>query len=91
MDTVRTTMKMILNPLNWINKTHFNSNESINMKIKQFDNIKNRSLNNVMSLDFAIRELQDDTDYVLPRWCEEFPRISNTYTDFKGKTERPWG
>ena len=57
MDQIRTTIKIILNPLNWVNKCHFNSNESINMKIKQFDVIKNDSLNNLMSLDFAIRDL----------------------------------
>jgi hypothetical protein len=44
-----------------------------------------------MCPDFAIRDWIDDTDYVLPRICSEFPRLSNTYTNFKSNTSKPWG
>ena len=90
-ELLRTTLKILLNPLNIINKIHFNSYDNLDLNIKHLDNLQNSDLNNIMRPDFAIRDWIDDTDYVLPRICQEFPRISNSYTNFEAKTDRPWG
>jgi hypothetical protein len=48
-------------------------------------------MNNVSSIDFAMRDWCDDSDLLLARSCMEFPRISNGYKS-KGKDQaRPWG
>jgi hypothetical protein len=46
-------------------------------------------MNNVTSIDFAIRDWIDDTDYMLPRICMEYPKISNSYTS--KMAAKPWG
>jgi hypothetical protein len=33
------------------------------------DNRKNVNMNNIMSIDFAMRDWCDDTDYMLQRGC----------------------
>ena len=46
-------------------------------------------MNNLNSIDYATRDWIDDTDLVLPRMSEEFPRLSDQYTT---KTmSKPWG
>ena len=37
-------------------------------------------MNNLMAIDFAIRDWIDDTDYLVPRMSQEFPRLSSNYT-----------
>jgi hypothetical protein len=47
-------------------------------------------MNNSMAIDHANRDWIDDSDLVLPRHTEEFPRISNDYTS-KNCKNKPWG
>ena len=47
-------------------------------------------MNNLMSIDHATRDWIDDSDMVLPRHTEEFPRISTAY-ESKASKNRPWG
>ena len=44
-----------------------------------------------MSIDHAARDWIDDTDYMLPRTSQEFPRLASSHTDRKMKKEYPWG
>ena len=37
-------------------------------------------MNNLMAIDHAARDWHDDTDYMLPRMGQEFPRIASNYT-----------
>ena len=50
-------------------------------------------MNNLMSIDHAIRDYIDDTDYLLPRVSMEFPRISSQYSSkhsFSSENNKPW-
>lgn len=45
-----------------------------------------------MTTDFAIRDHADDTDYLIPRWGQEFPRLAIGHPlRSKMDTEKPWG
>ena len=44
-----------------------------------------------MSHDFSMRDWTDDSDFMLPMICAEFPRISEKYTSFEKSEKRPWG
>jgi hypothetical protein len=44
-----------------------------------------------MSIDHANRDWIDDTDYLLPRMCAEFPRLSTQYLTKKRDQVKPWG
>lgn len=45
--------------------------------IEHLSNLKNANMNNLMKIDFAVRDWIDDTDSMIPRMGAEFPRISN--------------
>lgn len=48
-------------------------------------------MNNVSSVDHAVRDFIDDTDFMLPRYCTEFPRLSSSHTDRTNSETKPWG
>lgn len=57
------------------------------------NNRQNKDMNNIMSHDWANRDVCDDTDYIIPRLGQEFPRFSSNY---KSKhlikdNDKPWG
>ena len=58
--------------------------------LAHLDNTKNANMNNLMAIDHAARDWLDDTDYLLPRMCAEFPRVSQAYLD-KSSKAKPWG
>ena len=58
--------------------------------LAHLDNAKNANMNNLMAIDHAARDWLDDTDYLLPRMCAEFPRVSQAYLD-KSSKAKPWG
>ena len=47
-------------------------------------------MNNLNSIDYAVRDWIDDTDLILARGSEEFPRLSDQYT-CKQPSGKPWG
>jgi len=53
------------------------------------DNIKNPNMNNITSIDYTVKDLTFDSDLVLPRWSQEYPKISSAY---QSKLDsKPWG
>ena len=70
---------------------HFDNHSSKEFNISHIGNLKNEDKNNLMSLDFAMRDWIDDTDFMIPRTCIEFPRMSDGYKSFKSQEKRPWG
>lgn len=56
-----------------------NSQYSKSFNIPHFNNRKQEGMNNISSIDFAMRDWCDDSDLLLTRSCMEFPRISNSY------------
>ena len=53
------------------------------------DNIKNDKMNNLTSIDYAVKDFTHDSDLVLPRWTQEYPRLSSSYQSKLGA--KPWG
>lgn len=62
-----THVKIISNILSLIEKTHFENFSGLKLDLSHLDNRKNIDMNNLMSIDFAIRDWIDDTDYLVPR------------------------
>ena len=61
------------------------------MIIDHLDNLKNAEMNNIGTIDHAVRDWIDDSDYLLGRIVTEFPRLAGNFKskfDFKTK---PWG
>ena len=61
--------------------------------LDHLNNRHNIEMNNIMSHDWANRDISDDTDYIIPRLGQEFPRFSSNY---KSKhqmkhSDKPWG
>ena len=62
-----------------IMKLHFDNQGIIDFKINHLSNMKNPNMNNLMSIDHAMRDWIDDADTLVPRMGSEFPRLSNAY------------
>jgi hypothetical protein len=59
--------------------------------VDKLNNLINPNMNNVTSIDYAQRDFIDDTDFMIPRYTTEFPRLSSTHT-VRGDTQNePWG
>jgi hypothetical protein len=55
---------------------------------KHLDNLFNPNMNNVTAIDYQNKDITE-SDGVLPRWCQEYPRMSSNFRD---KTKhKPWG
>ena len=76
--------------LSIIMKLHFDNFHGTKWHLDYLDNRINANLNNLMAIDHAARDWLDDTDYLLPRVCTEFPRLSEGYKA-KNSPEKPWG
>ena len=59
--------------------------------IDRYSTRLNPKMNELMSMDFTIRDWMDDTDCMLPRICMEYPKVSSEYTSKKRAEKRPWG
>lgn len=54
------------------------------------DNLKNPSMNNILSIDYVNKDFTHDTDQILSRWTQEYPRISSEYKSLISE-DKPWG
>ena len=59
--------------------------------IPHLDNRRNQNMNNLFSIDYAQRDYIEDFDGILPRYSQEFPRLSDGYKDRSQRKSRPWG
>ena len=78
------------NALSLNQKLHYDNMHGTDFGLAHLDNVKNANMNNLMAIDHAARDWLDDTDYLLPRMCAEFPRVSQAYLD-KSSKAKPWG
>lgn len=72
--------KVITNFLNIFQYTHYDNFWGLRMGLHQRDNRCNDEMNNLMSIDHTVRDWVDDTDYMLPRMGQEFPRLASNYS-----------
>lgn len=78
-DRIRSEFKLIFNIMSIVNKCMFDSSFYLNLNIKHWDNRQMEDMNNLMAIDYAIRDHVDDTDYLCSRYNSEYPRLSNNY------------
>lgn len=81
---------MASNLLSTIMKLHYDNLNGTKWELNHLDNRLNGNMNNLMAIDHAARDWLDDTDYLLPRLCTEFPRLSEDYKN-KSSVNKPWG
>ena len=73
-------IKLLTNALSLMIKTNGDSwKVGLDFDISHLNNRRNENMNNLMSIDFANRDHLDDTDYLLSRFCQEYPRWSHKY------------
>ena len=48
-------------------------------------------MNNLSSIDHAVKDWMHDHDHVLSKYCQEYPRSSLSYTRRTDRRSRPWG
>ena len=73
-------IRYILWPVNgFVKFNNQNSQYSKSFNIPYLNNRKLVNMNNITSIDFAMRDWCDDSDLLLTRTCMEFPRLSNNY------------
>ena len=82
--------KVLCNLLSIIEKIYFENFHHLNLGIEYLNNRLNPRMNNLLAIDYAVRDWIDDTDLILPRVSEEFPRLSDEYTSKKA-VGKPWG
>ena len=65
----------------------------LNWGIDRLSNRKNAQMNDLMAIDHATRDWLDDTDLMLPRWTQEFPRLAENMTRRQTikDSRNPWG
>lgn len=64
----------------------------LSFKIDRLDNRKNEKMNDVLSIDYAVRDWVDDTDLIMSRYSQEFPRLSSGMHKRSFKNlNNPWG
>lgn len=81
--------KVLGNLLSIVEKISFDQMSHLNIGIDYLNNRLNANMNNLTSIDFAVRDWIDDTDLILSRASEEFPRLSDLYNN--KERSKPWG
>jgi len=84
-------LKISFNIMDLIQKNQFDNHQGLKLFMDHIDNLSNPDMNNLMNIDFAMRDHMDDTDLMLPRTCAEFPRISSGYVSRSQDQVKPWG
>ena len=85
-------VKLLADILSTCNKTQYQTRIDYDLNIKHWNNRRSQDRNNLLATDFAIRDHTDDTDYLISRWCQEFPRLAADHPNRgKAATEKPWG
>lgn len=43
-----------------------------------------------MEFDYTVKDITSESDMILSRWTQEYPKLNNKYTR-KDIEEKPWG
>ena len=82
-EQIQMNFKIGANLLSINQKLHMENHWGKEILIDRFSTRLNPNMNDLMSVDFAIRDWMDDTDCMLPRICMEYPKVSTDYTSKK--------
>ena len=61
-------VKLLANFVSINNKVFYENCLYIKPPSEYLNNLHSSSMNNVMALDYAVKDLTHDSDYILPRW-----------------------
>jgi hypothetical protein len=78
-ENLQMKFKVLGNILSIIEKIYFDNFSRLDFGVDYLNNRLNPNMNNLMAIDFAVRDWIDDTDLILSRATEEFPRLSSEY------------
>jgi hypothetical protein len=60
-------------------KMFFDSFTHFKPPSKHLNNMVNPDMNNVMAIDYANKDWINDSDMILARWTEEYPKLTSTF------------
>eukprot|EP00347_Sterkiella_histriomuscorum_P020360 403338107 len=89
-ERIITMFKVLSNIVSINNKVFYENLTILQCPAKYLNNILNPNMNNTQSFDYANKDLTDDSDMILPRWTQEFPKFASNYQD-KFSQNKPWG
>ena len=89
-DRVFAFFKVLFNVVSINNKVFYENQHHIKCPAGYLNNLLNSNMNNVMSLDYANKDITDDSDFILPRWTQEYPKLASYYQS-KDSKNKPWG
>ena len=75
-DRLMSNFKLCADPMSINNKAAYDSRINFDLSVSHWSNRLSDDRNNLIASDFAMRDHLDDTDYLVSRWCQEFPRLS---------------
>ena len=67
-DRVFAFFKVLFNLVSINNKVFYENQHHIKCPAGYLNNLLNSNMNNAMSLDYANKDITDDSDFILPRW-----------------------
>ena len=73
-DRIGAYVKGVYNPVSIWNKAYMQNNLDYATK-PSFNNLFNPNMNNIEAIDYSNKSQQNDSDGVIPRWSQEFPRL----------------
>jgi hypothetical protein len=79
LENIQMTFKVCCNILSIAEKITFEGLYHLNIDIDYLSNRTNPDMNNLLAIDYSVRDWIDDTDLILPRMSEEFPRLAEDY------------
>jgi hypothetical protein len=74
----------VFHTLSWTNFLDYDPHQD------HTNNLKNPRMNNIDQIDFQNKDWTDDHDSLIPKHSQEFPRISENFTD-RLHSAKPWG
>jgi hypothetical protein len=76
-ESIQSFFKVALNILSLNQILHYDMMFGNDLGLNHLNNRNNKEMNNIMSIDFAMRDILDDSDTLVPRMSQEFPRIND--------------
>ena len=89
-DRIGAYAKGVYNPVSIWNKAYMQNNLDYATK-PSLNNLFNPNMNNIEAIDYSNKSQQNDSDGVIPRWSQEFPRLRTSYKTKFDTLEAPWG
>ena len=78
-DKILTNFKVLGNFVSVHNKVFYEDQRHMPPPADYLNNLLNPNMNEVTAIDHANYDFTHDSDLILPRWSQEYPKFANNY------------